>query len=97
MSAAAVAAANASSTTTVGSAATPQQQQQQLQTTTTNSNMIKSMILCRYFLRGICRYGSICRFSHDLSLAVESGELAAAISLTGGACNAEDVAANNHK
>ncbi|XP_017042417.1 probable E3 ubiquitin-protein ligase makorin-1 [Drosophila ficusphila] len=28
----------------------------------------RSQTLCRYYVRGICRFGELCRFSHDLTL-----------------------------
>ncbi|XP_054732857.1 probable E3 ubiquitin-protein ligase makorin-1 [Anastrepha obliqua] len=30
-------------------------------------NIVVNPAICRYFQRGICRFGSLCRFSHDLS------------------------------
>ncbi|XP_036325687.1 probable E3 ubiquitin-protein ligase makorin-1 [Rhagoletis pomonella] len=33
----------------------------------TQPNMAANPAICRYFQRGICRFGSLCRFSHDLS------------------------------
>ena len=106
MSTAAVAAGNTSSTTTVGSTATPQLQQQ-LQTTT-NSTINKKSAVCPHYFHGICRYRLMCRFSPDLISKVDTGELAATISLPGGAnwsantidgggCNADDVAAITSK
>lgn len=29
------------------------------------ANSLTSTVLCRYFAAGICRFGSLCRFSHD--------------------------------
>lgn len=67
MSAAAVSAATASST--VGPSSAQSQQQQQQQTSATKP------AVCRFFLRGICRFGSMCRFSHDFNAAVETDEV----------------------
>lgn len=33
-----------------------------------------NMSLCRYYARGICRFGDMCRFSHDLSLQEGSAD-----------------------
>ncbi|KAH8261071.1 hypothetical protein KR044_002876, partial [Drosophila immigrans] len=38
----------------------------------------RSQTICRYYLRGICRFGDLCRFSHDLTRGrPEGGEQAA--------------------
>ncbi|KNC32654.1 hypothetical protein FF38_13183 [Lucilia cuprina] len=34
---------------------------------TTTSHLPLNPAICRYFQRGICRFGSMCRFSHDLT------------------------------
>lgn len=34
--------------------------------TTSSSHLSISPAICRYFQRGMCRFGSMCRFSHDL-------------------------------
>lgn len=34
----------------------------------------RSQAICRYYLRGICRFGDLCRFSHDLTLGQPEGE-----------------------
>ncbi|XP_034106901.1 probable E3 ubiquitin-protein ligase makorin-1 [Drosophila albomicans] len=34
----------------------------------------RSQTICRYYLRGICRFGDLCRFSHDLTRGHPEGE-----------------------
>ncbi|XP_034482768.1 probable E3 ubiquitin-protein ligase makorin-1 [Drosophila innubila] len=34
----------------------------------------RSQTICRYYLRGICRFGDLCRFSHDLTRGRPEGE-----------------------
>ncbi|KAH8370507.1 hypothetical protein KR093_003807 [Drosophila rubida] len=34
----------------------------------------RSQTICRYYLRGICRFGDLCRFSHDLTRGRLEGE-----------------------
>ncbi|KPU78800.1 uncharacterized protein Dana_GF10705, isoform B [Drosophila ananassae] len=34
----------------------------------------RSQTICRYYVRGICRFGELCRFSHDLSRGRPEGE-----------------------
>jgi len=34
----------------------------------------RSQTICRYYVRGICRFGDLCRFSHDLARGRPEGE-----------------------
>ncbi|XP_030375100.1 probable E3 ubiquitin-protein ligase makorin-1 [Scaptodrosophila lebanonensis] len=40
----------------------------------TNATLGRSQTVCRYFLRGVCRYGEQCRYSHNVSTGRLEGE-----------------------